>query len=80
MSFASVKQIIERHAYNSLIGLKEDQWLEVKGSAPYNLATPAGRYELAKDATAFANGTGGFIIVGLETTRRPDTHTEEHEF
>ena len=77
MSFESVKAILDSHAYNSLIGLQEDGWLEVKGKIPYNLDTPEGRYELAKDVSAFANGTGGIIIVGLQTVKHTDTQTEE---
>ncbi len=77
MSFESVKAIIDGHTYQSLIGLQEDAWLEVKGSLAYDLATPNGRYELAKDVSAFANGTGGIIIIGLQTSIRAETHTEE---
>jgi predicted HTH transcriptional regulator len=77
MSSESVKAIIDGHTYDSLIGLQEDAWFEVKGSAAYDLETPHGRYELAKDVSAFANGTGGIIIIGLQTTIRADTQTEE---
>lgn len=77
MSFESVKAIIDGHAYGSLIGLQEDAWLEAKSGAPYNLDTPEGRYELAKDVAAFANGAGGIIVVGLRTTRQATTQTDE---
>jgi len=77
MSFESVKAILDSHAYDSLIGLQEDGWLEAKGKIPYNLHTPEGRYQLAKDVSAFANGAGGIIIVGLQTTKHADTQTEE---
>jgi predicted HTH transcriptional regulator len=77
MSFESVKAIIDRHDYASLIGLQEDAWLEAKASAPYDLDRPEGRYELAKDVAAFANGTGGIVIVGLQTTRHATTQTDE---
>jgi len=77
MSFESVKAIIDDHAYDSLIGLQEDAWFEAKSGAAYNLNTPEGRYELAKDVAAFANGTGGILIVGLRTTRQANTQTDE---
>jgi hypothetical protein len=77
MSFESVKAIIDGHAYGSLIGLREDAWLEAKGGTPYDLNSPAGRYELAKDVTAFANGTGGIVVIGLTTTRHANTQTDE---
>jgi hypothetical protein len=76
MSFESVKAILDAHDYNALIGLQEDPWLEVKGSTPYNLDSPAGRYELAKDVSAFANGAGGIIIAGLQTTIQDTTRIE----
>lgn len=77
MSFESVKAILDAHDYNALIGLQEDAWLEVKGGTPYNLDSPAGRYELAKDVSAFANGGGGIIIAGLQTTIQDTTRIEE---
>jgi predicted HTH transcriptional regulator len=57
--------------------MQEDAWLEAKGSNPYDLDTPAGRYELAKDVAAFANGTGGIVIIGLRTTRHANAQTDE---
>jgi predicted HTH transcriptional regulator len=77
MSFESVKAILDTHTYNTLIGLREDAWLEVKSSTPYNLDLPEGRYELAKDVSAFANGAGGIVLVGLRTTKQETTQTEE---
>jgi hypothetical protein len=77
MSFEKIKAIIDGHAYSSLIGLQEDAWLEAKGGTPYNLDTPEGRYELAKDVAAFANGTGGIVVIGLRTTRHATTQTDE---
>lgn len=77
MSFESVKAIIDSRDFGSLIGSQEDAWLEAKGANPYNLDAPEGRYELAKDVAAFANATGGFVIVGLQTTRQANTQTDE---
>lgn len=54
-----------------LIGLAEGSQLEVK-SAHYDLDTAAARYELAKDVSSLANGSGGHLIIGIETTREPD--------
>jgi predicted HTH transcriptional regulator len=76
MSFASVKQILDDHAYNSLIGLAEDTWLDAKRVPGYDLETPGGRYELAKDVSAFANNSGGFIVVGLDTQVDQNQQTE----
>jgi len=37
---------------------------------------PAGRYELAKDVSAFANADGGILIIGLTTTPLVEARTE----
>ena len=76
MSFESVKAILDTRQFAALIGLDEDTWLEAKGRNPYDFATPAGRYELAKDITAFANAEGGIVLVGLTTTLAADAQTE----
>jgi len=34
---------------------------------PYQVASDAGKRELAKDTCAFANGDGGYILIGLRT-------------
>ncbi|MGA5114906.1 RNA-binding domain-containing protein, partial [Streptomyces pseudogriseolus] len=57
----------------SLLGLRETQWLDAK-AAPYQLAGPKAVEELANDVTAFANGGGGLIVIGIAT--RPE-HDEE---
>lgn len=59
----------------SLIGFAEGQHLEAK-SALYTLEAAFGRYELAKDVSAFANGTGGALLMGVSTTRDPQRETE----
>jgi len=77
MSFASVKAILGSYQFDSLIGLEEDTWLEAKGRNPYDFTTPAGRFELAKDVSAFANADGGILIVGLATILLPAAKTEQ---
>jgi hypothetical protein len=76
MSFESVKAILDAHTYDALIGLYEDAWLDAKRT-PYNLDLPVDRYELAKDVSAFANGTGGIVVVGLGTKKLETTQTEQ---
>ena len=49
-----------------LIDTYEGSWLEAK-SAPYRLEEERGRYELAKDIAAFANASGGLILIGAKT-------------
>ena len=53
------------------MGLEEAVDFEAK-SELYDLETPGGRYELAKDVSAFANASGGCLVIGLETVRADD--------
>jgi hypothetical protein len=76
MEFASIKNILDTRQFDKLIGLDEDLWFEAKGKTPYDFATPPGRYELAKDVSAFANADGGILIVGLATAPVAEMRTE----
>src|SRR6266404_3094737 len=76
MSFESIKTILAARQFATLIGLDEDTWLEAKRRNPYDFASPGGRYELAKDITAFANAEGGILLVGLTTAPAADAKTE----
>ncbi|MFB7511153.1 AlbA family DNA-binding domain-containing protein [Streptomyces broussonetiae] len=56
-------------APESLIGLEESDWLEVK-SQGYNLDILGDRIELAQDVSRFANSEGGgILIVGYRTKK-----------
>lgn len=72
-----VSKIIKEKDFSKLIGLKENMWLEAKGREPYQLDLPGGRYELAKDISAFANAEGGHIVIGLSHKRLEGEMTEE---
>lgn len=76
MSFDSIRAILDSGRFAELVGLDEDTWLEAKGRNPYDLNSPGGRYELAKDVSAFANADGGFLIVGLTTQVLLETKAE----
>ena len=67
MSFDDIKRQLLNTDCASLIGIHEDSWFEAKQQNTYDLDTPTGRYELAKDTCAFANAEGGFIVIGLRT-------------
>lgn len=79
-----ISEIIQSGTFNNFIGLKEDLYFEAKGKNPYDLDSPNGRYELAKDVSAFANANGGYIIIGLVTesleTERTDKVVETDLF
>jgi hypothetical protein len=76
MTFASIKAILGTRQFNTLIGQDEDAYFEAKGRNPYDFTTPGGRYELAKDVSAFANADGGILIVGLTTAPLAEMRTE----
>lgn len=73
--FKGLRAVLEAGDFRALIGLAEDDLLEAKRE-PYKLSEPSGRYELAKDVTAFANRDGGHLLIGLATSRLPDRATD----
>lgn len=75
-TIAKIQSILASRKISSFIGQKEDLWFDAK-SGHYDLDSPIGRFELAKDASAFANAEGGFIIVGLQTKPVEQEKTEE---
>jgi predicted HTH transcriptional regulator len=76
MSFESIKAILDGGQFSALIGLDEDTSLEAKRGNSYDFATPTGRYELAKDVSAFANAEGGILLIGLTTVVPADAKTD----
>lgn len=73
---AEVAEILHAGRIEALVGLAEGQEFEAKGAAAYDLTTPAGRYELAKDASSFANASGGLIVIGLTHAKLDNVATE----
>jgi len=72
-----IQDILTSRAFERFRGLREDSFFEAKGKVPYDLASAEGRYELAKDVTAFANCEGGHIVVGLQHRKLPNENTDE---
>jgi hypothetical protein len=54
--------------FGRFVGVEENLEVEFKGE-PYHLDTDAGKFELAKDASALANASGGAIVMGVRTER-----------
>jgi hypothetical protein len=52
--------------FDALVGTSETAWLECKGQ-PYLIDNDEAKRELAKDASAFANASGGRILIGVRT-------------
>ncbi|MFE9941944.1 AlbA family DNA-binding domain-containing protein [Streptomyces hirsutus] len=73
----SVLAALDAHKPDSLLGLRETQWLDAK-AAPYQLADPKAVEELAKDVAAFANGGGGVIVIGIATRLEHDEEVLNH--
>jgi predicted HTH transcriptional regulator len=76
-SSVKIEKIIKSGQLSKMIDLEEDAYFEAKGGNPYNLETEKGRYELAKDVSAFANAEGGFLIIGLETKPLTEKNTDK---
>jgi hypothetical protein len=74
---ANVAAILAARNLAAFNGLVEDAWFDAKGPVPYDLASHAGRIELAKDVSSFANTEGGYIVVGLMTVEVPEQQTEQ---
>jgi hypothetical protein len=67
MEAADVIAILESGSFDGLVGVVEDGHIDFK-SQPYKLDSEVGKFELAKDVAAFANGRdAGIIVIGVET-------------
>ena len=73
-----IKEILESGDFSKLVGRIEGNSLECKGQ-PYNLSTEAGKRELAKDVSSFANLRGGLIIIGAKTKKSQVHFSDEIE-
>jgi hypothetical protein len=73
---AALEELLAGGQFSDLLGREESAVLEVKGSKPYDLDSPFGRWELAKDVSAMANSVGGFLLVGLQTTKDPASDSD----
>ena len=58
--------IITTADFDNLMGEVENDWFECK-SEPYQVRNEAGKRELAKDVSSFANAQGGYIFIGIKT-------------
>jgi hypothetical protein len=68
--------VLQGGEFEPFVGQREDLELEFKGQ-PYQLDEETGKFELAKDVAALANGTGGVILIGIETERQEDSPLDE---
>lgn len=77
MDLKSALAALDAHEPVSLLELRETQWLDAK-ARPYQLDSPRAVEELAKDVTAFANGGGGVIVIGIATRPEHDEEVLDH--
>ena len=68
-SAAAALRALRSGALDSVVGLRECAWLDVKEQA-YKLGHPAQDAELCKDSAALANARGGLLLIGYGTARR----------
>lgn len=75
MAIASQAELIralEGADYDSILGTRENEWLDFKGE-PYDLTSPSKGADLAADVAAFANAQGGYLLLGVREAPLPDT-------
>jgi len=60
-----LREIITSSDFELLKGEIESDWFEFKDQ-PYQIQNDAGKRELAKDVSSFANAQGGYIFIGAE--------------
>jgi hypothetical protein len=75
LSLNQIRDILSRGAPHEFIDAFENEIIEFK-SAPYRLTDDQQKAELAKDISAFANTLGGFIVLGIKTTKVPDHNAD----
>src|SRR6266446_4465645 len=69
--------IVESSQFDKLIGEVENDLFDAKGQ-PYQFdAGDYARREFAKDVTAFANASGGYIFIGVIAGRGTTQYGEE---
>jgi hypothetical protein len=67
-SLADLNDLIATRNFSELVGKVENEWFDAKDQ-PYDVDENDGKREIAKDVAAFANKSGGLIIIGLRTNK-----------
>jgi len=71
-----IAEILHAGRMDAFVGLLEGQQFDAKEAAAYDLTTASGRYELSKDASSFANASGGYLVIGLTHAKSENLATE----
>lgn len=78
MTQAEIIATLSGGDFDRFVGEVESEYFDAKGQ-PYGLDSDVGKREAARDASAFANGGGGYILVGLRTKPSKIRHADEVE-
>jgi hypothetical protein len=70
LTVEEVTRILSRGAFAELISAVEHVQFECKGGF-YDTKSAKGKIELAKDVSALANSSGGYLLIGPATTKNP---------
>jgi predicted HTH transcriptional regulator len=68
LTLERLESIIQSGDFINLLGESESGIFDCK-SEIYTLTDELSKYELAKDVSSFANANGGYILVGVKTTK-----------
>jgi predicted HTH transcriptional regulator len=71
-----IQDILDSRTLGLFVGQKENAIFEAKGNIEYDISTPKGRFEIAKDVSSFANSEGGYIIFGLRHSPAANEKTD----
>ena len=71
-----LEALIKRSDFEGLVGKYENVYFDGK-SQIYDLRDNKQKYELAKDVSAFANAHGGFILIGVKTSKCEESMSDK---
>jgi hypothetical protein len=71
LTLAQIQDIVRRNAISEFLDAFESEFIDFK-SEIYRLDEDSQKLELAKDISALANSSGGFIVLGIKTTKLPE--------
>lgn len=77
LTFDEITELLARGKFDSFVGEVESECFDAKDQ-PYHADDP-GKFEMAKDVCAFANASGGYILIGLRTKQSLVHHADEVE-
>ena len=76
LNMTEVEEILASGEFDKLVGTIEHETLDGK-SGIYVTTDPLGKVELTKDIAAFANSSGGYILIGVQTKENPQHKGED---